>query len=95
MRLAVIGTGYVGLVTGTCLADNGNDVCCVDIDREKVANLQKGLVPIYEPGNFVLKVSGPKGWNFEPKQLAFTITSGSDAGCQDLHFEFTGFSLSG
>ncbi|HVO30149.1 MAG TPA: UDP-glucose/GDP-mannose dehydrogenase family protein [bacterium] len=50
MRVAVIGTGYVGLVAGTCLADSGNDVVCVDIDKEKVARLTRGEVPIYEPG---------------------------------------------
>ncbi len=50
MRIAVIGTGYVGLVSGTCFADSGNDVVCVDIDEEKVAALNSGEVPIYEPG---------------------------------------------
>ncbi|MBT9585572.1 UDP-glucose/GDP-mannose dehydrogenase family protein [bacterium] len=50
MNLAVIGTGYVGLVTGTCLAEMGNEVVCVDIDAVKVAQLQAGKVPIYEPG---------------------------------------------
>ncbi|MCO6458036.1 MAG: UDP-glucose/GDP-mannose dehydrogenase family protein [Pirellulaceae bacterium] len=50
MRIAVVGTGYVGLVTGTCLADSGNQVTCVDIDQEKVARLRAGQIPIYEPG---------------------------------------------
>lgn len=50
MHLAVIGTGYVGLVTGTCLADAGHDVVCVDIDTAKVAMLKAGKTPIYEPG---------------------------------------------
>lgn len=49
MNITVIGTGYVGLVTGTCLADMGNYVTCVDIDKEKVRQMQKGKVPIYEP----------------------------------------------
>jgi UDPglucose 6-dehydrogenase len=49
MKIAVIGTGYVGLVTGTCLAETGNDVICVDIDAEKVSKMRKGIVPIYEP----------------------------------------------
>jgi len=50
MKLTVIGTGYVGLVTGACLADVGNHVLCVDIDRDKVARLEGGEVPIHEPG---------------------------------------------
>ncbi|MEM9680704.1 MAG: UDP-glucose/GDP-mannose dehydrogenase family protein [Bacteroidota bacterium] len=49
MKLSVIGTGYVGLVTGTCLAETGNDVLCVDIDAEKVKKMQSREVPIYEP----------------------------------------------
>ena len=50
MKIAVIGTGYVGLVTGTCFAEVGNDVLCVDLDYEKIAGLKEGKVPIYEPG---------------------------------------------
>ena len=49
MKITVIGTGYVGLVTGTCLAEAGNDVLCIDIDKAKVAKMQNGEVPIYEP----------------------------------------------
>ncbi len=50
MKIAVVGTGYVGLVSGTCFAETGNDVVCVDIDANKVARMQQGEVPIYEPG---------------------------------------------
>lgn len=50
MKVTVVGTGYVGLVSGACLADMGNDVLCLDVDAEKIAGLQQGRLPIYEPG---------------------------------------------
>lgn len=50
MKITIVGTGYVGLVTGTCFAEMGTEVCCVDVDARKVAMLQQGIPPIYEPG---------------------------------------------
>ena len=68
MKIAVIGTGYVGLVSGTCFADSGNDVTCVDIDEAKVEALCRGEVPIYEPG-----LTEMVHYNHEAGRLKFTI----------------------
>jgi UDPglucose 6-dehydrogenase len=67
MKIAVVGTGYVGLVTGTCFAESGNEVTCVDIDAEKVARLRAGDIPIYEPG-----LSEMVQHNTEAERLSFT-----------------------
>ncbi|WP_423149575.1 UDP-glucose dehydrogenase family protein [Rubrolithibacter danxiaensis] len=67
MKIAVVGTGYVGLVTGTCLAETGNNVTCVDINEEKVQKMKEGQVPIYEPGLELLF-----NRNIEQKRLSFT-----------------------
>jgi len=67
MKIAVVGTGYVGLVTGTCLAETGNHVVCVDINKEKVKMMQEGQLPIYEPGLELLFYR-----NIVQKRLVFT-----------------------
>ncbi len=67
MNIAIFGSGYVGLVTGTCLANLGNTVTCVDIDQERIANLQKNILPIYEPGLQELLIK-----NVQEKRLSFT-----------------------
>jgi UDPglucose 6-dehydrogenase len=67
MKIAVVGTGYVGLVTGTCLAETGNQVTCVDINAEKVKMMQAGQLPIYEPGLETLF-----NRNINEKRLVFT-----------------------
>ncbi len=69
MRISVIGTGYVGLVTGTCLAESGNEVICVDIDRDKVEKMRQGIVPIYEPHLEVLFDR-----NIQAERLKFTTS---------------------
>tara|TARA_R110000823_G_scaffold159218_5_gene290476 strand:- start:125870 stop:127183 length:1314 start_codon:yes stop_codon:yes gene_type:complete len=69
MKISVIGTGYVGLVTGTCLAETGNEVVCVDIDNDKVEKMRNGIVPIYEPHLDVLFER-----NIKANRLKFTTS---------------------
>jgi UDPglucose 6-dehydrogenase len=81
MKIAVVGTGYVGLVTGTCLAESGNDVTCIDVDAEKVRRLSQGEIPIYEPGleELVLR-------NAASRRLSFTTNLA--AGAADAQIVF-------
>src|SRR5438552_8451153 len=81
MRIGVVGTGYVGLVVGACLADNGNTVVCVDIDEAKVAALRRGEVPIYEPGLEELIVR-----NAAEDRLRFTTELAAAVRASDILF---------
>ena len=81
MKLCMIGTGYVGLVSGVCFSDLGNDVICVDKDQDKINNLQKGIIPIYEPGleELVLK-------NYKNKKLKFSTDLDNSIKKSDIVF---------
>jgi len=81
MKLTVIGTGYVGLVSGTCFAEMGNTVTCVDVDANKIENLKKGVIPIYEPGlePMVLR-------NIKNKTLFFTTNLAESLKACDIAF---------
>src|SRR3982751_1109078 len=70
MRVTIFGSGYVGLVTGACLADAGNDVLCVDINEKKIDALKRGIIPIHEPGLDALIKS-----NIEAERLKFTTSA--------------------
>ena len=81
MRVSIFGTGYVGLVTGTCLAEVGHDVVCIDIDAAKVAGLNRGVVPIYEPGlEPMVKANHAAG------RLRFTTDAGAGIAHGDVLF---------
>ncbi len=81
MKLCMIGTGYVGLVSGVCFSDLGNDVICVDKDIKKINNLKKGIIPIYEPGleELVLK-------NYKNKRLNFSSNLNESVEKSDIVF---------
>jgi UDPglucose 6-dehydrogenase len=67
MKIVVVGSGYVGLVTGTCFAESGINVICVDVDPEKIRKLSNGLIPIYEPG-----LESMLAKNIAKKRLSFS-----------------------
>src|SRR6187402_156520 len=81
MKIAVVGTGYVGLVTGTCFAETGNDVVCVDIDAGTVKKLSNGQITIYEPGLEKLFLR-----NLKEERLKFTTSL--DEGIKDAQIIF-------
>ena len=81
MQLTIVGTGYVGLVSGTCFADTGNDVVCLDIDERKIEMMRRGESPIYEPGlSDLLKRNIAAG--------RLTFTSDAQAAYRDADFIF-------
>lgn len=81
MKITIYGAGYVGLVTGACLAEVGNDVLCVDIDEERVAALKRGEIPIYEPGLSKITIN-----NYEGGRLKFTTDATEAVGHGLLQF---------
>jgi UDPglucose 6-dehydrogenase len=81
MKLTIVGTGYVGLVAGTCFADSGNDVVCVDIDEKKIARLHAGEVPIYEPGLEELIAK-----NVHEQRLSFSTDLATSVGQSEVVF---------
>ena len=98
MNLTVIGTGYVGLVSGTCFAEMGNTVTCIDVDTKKIENLEKGIIPIYEPGleamvkrnvgNNTIRFSTKLSDHLEKCDIAFIAvgTPMGDDGSADLKY---------
>lgn len=85
MKIVIVGSGYVGLVTGTCFAEVGIDTVCVDIDREKIAKLQQGISPIYEPGLDTMMTR-----NIEKGRLTFTTDLASVVNAADVIFSAVG-----
>src|SRR5437867_13151328 len=81
MKVAVVGTGYVGLVVGACLAETGNDVVCADLDAAKITSLQRNRLPIYEPGLEPLVVR-----NQREGRLQFTTDVGAAIERSDIVF---------
>ncbi len=88
MKIAIIGSGYVGLVTGSCLAELGNHVICADIDQKKIAGLKRGISPLYEPGLQELLTK-----NIKEKKLNFTDSSAEAIQKSDIIFNCVGTPL--
>jgi len=85
MNIAIVGTGYVGLVSGTCFADTGANVTCVDVDKDKIERLQRGDIPIYEPGLDELVVK-----NVKAGRLKFTTSLAEVLNDQQIIFSAVG-----
>src|SRR5208282_2424953 len=81
MRIAMVGTGYVGLVSGACFSEFGIEVVCIDKDEEKIARLRRGEIPIYEPGLAALILN-----NARDGRLSFTTDLGAAVGAADAVF---------
>ena len=81
MKIAVVGTGYVGLVTGTCLAEVGTYVTCIDIDANKIEGLRNGIMPIYEPG-----LDAMVERNFKKEKIHFSTDLASSIKGADVAF---------
>ena len=81
MRVTIFGSGYVGLVTGACMAETGNHVVCVDIDEDKIARLNRGEIPIYEPGLDALVKN-----NLASARLRFTTDIVASVRASDIIF---------
>ena len=81
MKLCMIGTGYVGLVSGVCFSDLGNDVICVDKDENKIKELKQGIIPIYEPGLEELVIK-----NYKNKRLKFSSDLNNSIRKSDIIF---------
>ena len=81
MKVTVFGSGYVGLVTGACLADAGNHVLCVDVDADKIERLKRGEVPIHEPGleRSIRRNSGKPGGSSSPPTPTRASSTGSSS----------------
>ena len=84
MNIAIVGTGYVGLVTGTCFAELGVNVVCVDIDKEKVERLKQSILPIYEP-----ELDAMVSRNLRANRLSFTTDLA--AVLDDVEIVFSGY----